>query len=242
MRPARVMPLLVIATGMAVALSGRTSAQSERVDFARDVQPLLRANCYGCHSAALASGNFRLDRRRDSMPNRVGANGARIVPGNSEASRLYVRVSGTQGGLQMPPTGVLPPDAIRTIKQWIDQGADWPDELAGETPSPPQDPLATQLLDAIRAGDQARVARLVKASPNGAVRAKGIAGITPLMYAALYGDRTSARLLLDNGADPNARRSRGCCSSSGLEIPASAPRTAARRCNLRPHVRARAMS
>ncbi len=204
------MPLLVIAAGVAVTLSGRTSAQSsDRIDFARDVQPLLRANCYGCHSASLASGNFRLDRRRDSMPNRVGANGARIVPGNSEASRLYVRVSGPQGGLQMPPTGALPPDAIRTIKLWIDQGADWPDELAGEMPSPPQDPVATQLLDAIRAGDQARVARLVKASPDGAVRAKGTGGITPLMYAALYGDRASARLLLDYGADANARNDAG---------------------------------
>jgi ankyrin repeat protein len=202
--------LLAVIAAMATALSSRPVAQSsDRPDFARDVQPLLRANCYGCHSAALASGNFRLDRRRDSMPNRVGANGARIVPGNSETSRLYVRVSGTQGGLQMPPTGALPPDAIRTIKLWIDQGADWPDELAGETPSPPQDPLATQLLEAIRAGDQARVARLVKASPDGAVRAKGIAGITPLMYAALYGDRASARLLLDYGADPNARNDAG---------------------------------
>jgi len=99
--------LLVVIAAVAAGLSVRAAAQSsDRIDFARDVQPLLRTNCYGCHSASLASGNFRLDRRRDSMPNRVGANGARIVPGNSEASRLYVRVSGPQGGLQMPPTGV----------------------------------------------------------------------------------------------------------------------------------------
>src|SRR5690349_172303 len=76
-----------------------------RVDFAREVQPLLRANCYSCHGPSIQSGGFRLDRRRDSMPNRVGANGARIVPGNSAASRVFVRVSGNQGGLQMPPTG-----------------------------------------------------------------------------------------------------------------------------------------
>ena len=201
--------LLVVIAVVAIGLSGRPAAQSsDRIDFARDVQPLLRANCYGCHSASLASGNFRLDRRRDSMPNRVGANGARIVPGNSEVSRLYQRVSGSQGGLQMPPTGALPPEAIRTIKLWIDQGADWPDELAGETPSPPQDPVATKLLDAIRLGDRVGVARLLKQSPD-AARAKGIAGITPLMYAALYGDRTSARLLLDIGADPNARNDAG---------------------------------
>ena len=141
LRPYGMLVLLVMLAGAAVALSGRTSAQSpERIDFSRDIQPLLRTNCYGCHSASLQSGNFRLDRRRDSMPNRVGANGARIVPGDSAASRLYRRVAGSEAGLQMPPTGALWPEEITTIKTWIDQGAEWPDELAGETPSPPQDP------------------------------------------------------------------------------------------------------
>ncbi len=207
MRPSLL--LVVVVAAVATGLSGRPTAQSsDRIDFARDVQPLLRANCYGCHSASLASGNFRLDRRRDSMPNRVGANNARIVPGNSEASRLYQRVTGTQSGLQMPPTGALPSDAIRTIQLWIDQGADWPDELAGETPSPPQDPVATKLLDAIRRGDRGSASQLLKQSPDVA-RAKGMGGITPLMYAALYRDQTSTRALLDAGADPNARNDAG---------------------------------
>src|SRR5262245_20306422 len=200
---------LVVAAAVGVLLSGPTTAQSPTtIDFARDIQPLLRANCYGCHNATLSSGNFRLDRRRDSMPNRVGANNARIVPGKSDESRLYQRVSGTQAGLQMPPTGALKPEEIRTIKDWIDHGADWPDALAGETPSPPQDPVATQLLDAIRRGDRAAVARRLKQSPAVA-RAKGTGGITPLMYAALYGDTVSARLLLDLDADPNASNDAG---------------------------------
>ena len=195
--------------GVAIGLSGGTSAQSpERVDFARDIQPLLRANCYGCHGAALQSGNFRLDRRRDSMPNRVGANNARIVPGNSATSRLYRRVAGGEAGLQMPPTGALRPEEITTIKAWIDQGAEWPDELAGETPSPPENPLATQMLDALRLGDRRRVEQLLKRNPKVA-HATGSGGITPLMYAALYGDTPSARLLLEMGADPNARNDAG---------------------------------
>ena len=247
--------LLVATVGVAAsALSGQTSAQSpDRVDFARDVQPLLRTNCYGCHNATLSSGNFRLDRRRDSMPNRVGANGARIVPGNSEVSRLYQRVSGSQAGLQMPPTGALQAEEIRTIKLWIEQGADWPDELAGETPSPPRDPIATQVLDAIRRGDRASVARLLKASPQ-AARAAGPGGITPLMYAALYRDTVSARLLLDTGADPNARNDAGATALlwavDDLEItrmlvaapiPTRVRRTAVRRCNSPLAARARAM-
>jgi ankyrin repeat protein len=201
--------LLVALAAVAAGRSGGTSAQTpERIDFARDIQPLLRTNCYSCHSATLASGNFRLDRRRDSMPNRVGANNARIVPGNSAVSRLYQRVSGNQAGLQMPPTGALRPDEINTIKTWIEQGADWPDELAGETPSPPRDPVATALLDALRHGDRRRFERLLKDTPD-AARATGTGGITPLMYAALYGDPASARQLLDLGADPNARNDAG---------------------------------
>ncbi len=236
--------LPVIVAGAAVGLSDRTAAQSPgRIDFARDIQPLLRSNCYGCHSASLQSGNFRLDRRRDSMPNRVGANGARIVPGNSAVSRLYLRVSGNQAGLQMPPTGALRPEEIGTIKAWIDQGAEWPDELAGETPSPPQDPKATQVLDALRHGDRRRFERLLRENPN-AVRATGSGGVTPLMYAALYGDALSARLLLDMGADPNARNDAGAtalmwavddlgqrdCCSSAEQIRMCARRMAARRC------------
>ena len=200
---------VVLLAGVAIGLSGGTSAQSpERIDFARDIQPLLRTNCYGCHSASLQSGNFRLDRRRDSMPNRVGANNARIVPGDSAASRLYRRVAGGEAGLQMPPTGALRPQEINTIKTWIDQGAEWPDELAGETPSPPENPLATQVLDALRLGDRRKVEQLLKRNPKVA-HATGSGGITPLMYAALYGDTPSARLLLEMGVDPNARNDAG---------------------------------
>jgi ankyrin repeat protein len=205
--------LPVVLAGAVASLSGGTSAQSpERVDFARDVQPLLRTHCYSCHNATLQSGNFRLDRRRDSMPNRVGANGARIVPGNSEASRLYQRVSGSQAGVQMPPTGALSPAEIGTIKTWIDQGADWPDELAGDTPSPPRDPLATTVLDALRRGDRGGADRVLK-SNAAAARAIGTGGITPLMYAVLYGDVMMARRLLDMGADPNVRNDAGATAA-----------------------------
>src|SRR5437867_888450 len=109
-----------LTTGLGLTLGawavGASSAQAPaKVDFARDVQPLLRANCFSCHGTTLQSGGFRLDRRRDSMPNRVGANGARIVPGNSTASRVYVRVSGNTAGLQMPPTGALSANEIGII-------------------------------------------------------------------------------------------------------------------------------
>src|SRR5436190_9774373 len=201
--------LVVVSAAVTIVLAGRPSAQAPAsIDFARDIQPLLRTNCYGCHGESLQSGNFRLDRRRDLLPNRVGANGARIVPGNSAGSRLYIRVAGSQGGLQMPPTGALRPEEIGTLKAWIDQGAAWPDELDGEQPSPPRDPVANQLLEALRKGQPATVERLLKQSPA-AARAPGSAGVTPLMHAALYRDLPSLRRLLELGADLNAKNDAG---------------------------------
>ena len=200
----------LLATGAVIAtFILAVSAQSPaKVDFARDVQPLLRSKCYGCHGPALQSGGLRLDRRRDSMPNRVGANGARIVPGSSTTSRLYLRVAGGQAGLQMPPTGALAPDEIDLIKHWIDQGAEWPDELAGDLPSPPQDARAAELMNALRRGDQGAFERFLRASPQ-AARGAGAGGTTPLMYAALYGGASPVRQLLDAGADPNASNEAG---------------------------------
>ncbi len=38
-----------------------------RVDFRKDVQPLLRANCIGCHGPTQQMNGFRLDRRSAAM-------------------------------------------------------------------------------------------------------------------------------------------------------------------------------
>jgi ankyrin repeat protein len=198
---------VIVVIGIGVCAWGLPAQVPGKVDFARDVQPLFRAHCYGCHGPAIQSNNFRLDRRRDSLPNLVGANGARVVPGNSSASRLYLRVTG-QAGLQMPPSGALSPDQIGVIKDWIDQGADWPDELAGDAPSAPQDPQAAKLMESIRRGDRTAFEKLLRENPK-AARGQGTGGSTPLMYAALYGDTRSAGLLLDKGADPNTRNDAG---------------------------------
>jgi ankyrin repeat protein len=138
------------------------------------------------------------------MPNRVGSNGATIIPGNSAGSRLYQRVSGNKSGLQMPPTGALSPEEISTIKNWIDQGAEWPDDLSGDVPPSPADARATRMMAALRDGDRPAFEQLLKENPA-AVNLRGPGGSTPLIYAALYGDADSLRLLLDRGADPNLR-------------------------------------
>ena len=86
------------------------SAQSPaKVDFARDVQPILRQNCVGCHGPSQQSSGFRVDRKSVVLSRRG------VVPGSSDNSFLYHRISGSAYGLQMPPTGALRPEQIRII-------------------------------------------------------------------------------------------------------------------------------
>ena len=192
-----------VSTIFVTALCGVLHAQvPTKVDFRRDVQPILKSNCYGCHGPAQQMNRFRLDRRRDAMR---GGTIAVIAPGSSQSSHLYLRLIGKdRTGAPMPPTGPLPKEQLEIIKAWIDQGAGWPDELAGEIPATPPDPKATRLMDALRAGDQRTFQKLLREAPN-AVKAKGPGGSTPLMYAVLYGEVDAVKRLLESGADPNAR-------------------------------------
>ena len=126
------------------------------VDFGRDIQPLLREHCVECHGPSQQMKGLRLDRRRDALPNRVGANGARIVPGNSARSLLFQRLTGTQSGPQMPPAGPLEESKINLIQTWIDQGAIWPDELSGDRSPAVPDGAVEKMRAALREGKQAK--------------------------------------------------------------------------------------
>jgi Planctomycete cytochrome C len=98
------------AIGSACLYTGSFSAQQPntpaKVDFVRDVQPILRENCYGCHGPDKPMNGFRLDRRHDAMR---GGTIPPIGPGSAQSSRLYLRLIGTRYGRQMPVDGTLEP-------------------------------------------------------------------------------------------------------------------------------------
>ncbi len=175
------------------------------VDFRRDVQPIFQEHCISCHGPSQQMNGLRLDRRGDAMK---GGTIAVIAPGNSAASRLYLRLVGNRYGAQMPLTGALSSDQIAVIKTWIDEGAEWPDEFSGEVQKPATDPRAIRVMEALRTGDRSAFRTMLRESPKiGNLRSNG--GSTPLMYAALYGDASDVRALLDNGADPNIKNDAG---------------------------------
>jgi len=96
------------------------------VDYAREVQPLLKRRCYGCHGAALQMSHLRLDQRASLLTG--GESGvAAIEPGQSNRSLLIRYVSGVDPKLTMPPKGPrLTMEEVDLLKRWIDEGAVWP--------------------------------------------------------------------------------------------------------------------
>ena len=187
---------VVLTCGFSVAVA----QEPAKVDFARDVQPLLKAHCHTCHGAKEQKNGLRLDRRRDAMR---GGTVPVIAPGNSGASALYLVLGGFRG-LQMPPDGTMSADEIKVIKAWIDQGAVWPDAAAGEAVVTAPDPKAVRLMESLRAGDGPAFRKFLQDDPK-AASLKGSGGTTPLMYAVLYSDADAVRRLLEAGADSNIR-------------------------------------
>ena len=105
----------------------------EPVDFARDVQPLLRDRCERCHGAKKHEGGLRLDLRQRAFTG--GDSGPAIVAKDSAKSQLFRRVTSDEPDHRMPPTGKpLSAKEIAILRSWIDEGARWPDELAGDDP------------------------------------------------------------------------------------------------------------
>lgn len=176
------------------------SAGTAKVDFTKDVEPILAQKCHSCHGPEAQQAGLRLDRRQNAM--RGGDYGPVIVAGNSAASKLMKRVVSGDGGMQMPPTGALAPEEIAVLRAWIDQGAEFRLEVKEEAPPQPVDPKVAALLAAVRSEE-------LKTVDPALVNARDQGGSTPLHHAAAFGSLKTMQLLLEQGAEVNAKNRRG---------------------------------
>ncbi len=99
------------------------------IDYATEIQPIFKKHCFECHGPQKQKSGFRLDFRSVAL-----SDGVAIVPGKANESPLIEYVSAPQGDdMRMPPEGAgLSAAEIATLRKWIDDGAPWPDALAGE--------------------------------------------------------------------------------------------------------------
>jgi hypothetical protein len=109
-------------------LGSRTVAQTradEKVDYTRDIKPILQRSCYACHGVLQQKGNLRLD--AGSLIRKGGDGGAAVEPGKADDSELLARITSSDETLRMPLEGApLKPAEIDRIRMWIEQGATFP--------------------------------------------------------------------------------------------------------------------
>ena len=106
-----------------VAPAGPILAAEQEQFFESKVRPILINDCYRCHASA-AKGGLRLDSRAGLMAG--GKDGAVVVPGHPDASKLSTAIHYTDTNLQMPPRHALKPEEVAVLDQWIKDGVPWP--------------------------------------------------------------------------------------------------------------------
>src|SRR5260370_29502580 len=197
--------LFVFTVSLAFAETKLPPPTNRKIDFQKDVQPILSLKCHSCHGEDAQQSGLRLDKRQNAL--RGGDYGPVIIPGSSAESKLIRRLVNGDGGLQMPPTGPLSEEEIGILRAWIDQGADFRTEVQEEAPAKPVDPKLAALITAVRSGDKNVVGEVIAASPE-LVNAHDRAGATPLHHAGGFGNLATMKLLLERGADVNAGNKR----------------------------------
>ncbi|MDE0126237.1 MAG: DUF1549 domain-containing protein, partial [Bryobacterales bacterium] len=137
MAPSRLSFQVRVACTIALALCALSaSAQTPDVDFRRDIEPILRQRCKGCHGESVQSAGLRLDNRRDAV--RGGQSGAAIRPGDAAGSllvRMLVR-SASEGPVMPLGSDRLTEPHIDLLTGWIDQGAPWPEDAGVPSKEP----------------------------------------------------------------------------------------------------------
>jgi len=99
-----------------------TAFADGKVDYLRDIKPILSQHCYSCHNAKIHKGKLRLDTA--ALLRKGGRNGPAIVPGHADKSLLMDALRGTNGVTQMPYKKPAFAEAqMRVLADWISQGA-----------------------------------------------------------------------------------------------------------------------
>ena len=94
-------------------------AVERQVDFQKDILPILKASCLGCHDADEAQGDYLMTTRENAIGEGV------IVVGQSDQSLLIDYVAHLELDYEMPPIGKgekLSDEQIGILRAWIDQG------------------------------------------------------------------------------------------------------------------------
>lgn len=119
--------LAVLAFAVDTVPAQKSAKPTKKIDFNREVKPILSENCFKCHGpdGKFIKGDLRLSDEKDAKKDRDGE--FAILPGNPKDSLVMRRVLTSDSSIQMPPpnSGLprLTAEQIKTLSTWIAQGA-----------------------------------------------------------------------------------------------------------------------
>lgn len=137
--------LSALAMGSLLHAAELPPARQKKIDFARDIRPILANHCWACHGPdeKTREAGLRFD-VRDSVTEALKNGHVAIVPGNAAASALIARIEAKKPSQRMPPPGSKKPlDDVqkKLLRRWIDEGAAYANHWAFSAPQRPVLPV-----------------------------------------------------------------------------------------------------
>ena len=116
--------LSITASGCVLAVAAFGIETTQKVDFRRDVAPILEKYCVECHYSGTSSSGLQLTGRKELL------SGGSVVPGDTKKSFFYnSMVDGW-----MPPAGKIEDAQLALVRDWIAEGVPWPDDVVLKKP------------------------------------------------------------------------------------------------------------
>ena len=98
-----------------------------KVEFVKQIRPILEQKCFKCHGPEKQKSGLRLDAKKAALQG--GDDGPVFVAGKPAESEIIKRIVGHDPDEIMPPKGdPLTAGQIGLFVAWIEQGAAWPDD------------------------------------------------------------------------------------------------------------------
>ncbi|MCC6509712.1 MAG: DUF1549 domain-containing protein, partial [Pirellulaceae bacterium] len=138
---------LLIASGRwSQQLSAADPKLPDRVQFNRDIRPILSDNCFACHGpdARHRQAELRLDIREEAIAKQA------IKAGDLKGSLLVQRMRSSDPDLRMPPADShkkLTDHQQSLLARWIEQGAEYQRHWAYEPPVKAKIPAGENPID-----------------------------------------------------------------------------------------------
>jgi mono/diheme cytochrome c family protein len=137
-RKSYILPLFAALTVLAAPTV--QAAASKKVDFTRDIRPILSDNCFSCHGfdGKQRKAKLRLDTPEGAFKDLGGYQA--IKPRDAKRSEVWKRITSKDPDELMPPADshkTLKPEQIELIRRWIDEGAEYKSHWSFAAPARP---------------------------------------------------------------------------------------------------------